>query len=770
MVNVANLTIAGLEMEPYTTVSLQLNNPLTVGKLDMFGGFVRGVSNGGQVQRGTLTLAAGAAGKWQGGWFLNADVVVTAGATLTIGGGGGGGAVSGEPGLVSGTLDVKGKLNWTGRDVLVDRFNVTQPVSAVHIESGGVFEITAAHQLGTAFGGATPNPDLLEITNDSGGKVVKNATSHSILNGNYTTRGDTFILSGTLEIKGSAEQGDNASRFSIYSGAKVALVSTASTLGIRNGCLVTVGLGAGTIEGNLALGNDPAAPGYNPQVNNTTPTVNPGGNALGTLNVTGDLRMFRGHLDVDVTGKSADGKFDRIHVNGTAYLGNAAEEGRSVFTHVLDKNDAITAADNKYPFLTYAARSGDFTVDARTSDPAGWIYGQDEGGSPQQYWVKPNADVAARKAAINGHLRQGTGLVMGALVKLLDATGTQVAATTTGADGAYQFANVSPDVYSVQFPRPTGLRFLPTIGGPLLDDDLDPLTGLLPVSVYADLADLDIGYYANSAPVATGDTVATPPNTAATGNVLSNDTDADLDTLTAAVATGPAHGTLALNPNGSFTYTPAAGYTGADSFTYTVADGYGGTATGSVAVTVAPVNTPPSAPNLSASAHAGNPVTLYPSAFDPDGDTVTITYSQGAHGSVGAGMMGFGLTYTPADPTYTGTDTFTYTASDGRGGTATGTVTVTLTNQPPVGSNYSLSATAGNPTIGLPMIYDPDGDVLSVTSISTPAVGSVSVSSMGLGFVYTAPTGFTGTVTFSYTVNDGHGGSLTIVVTVTVTA
>ena len=61
---------------------------------------------------------------------------------------------------------------------------------------------------------------------------------------------------------------------------------------------------------------------------------------------------------------------------------------------------------------------------------------------------------------------------------------------------------------------------------------------------------------------------------AAPTGVLSNDTDADgTASLTAAVVTGPAHGKLALAADGSFTYTPAAGFTGTDTFTYRANDG-----------------------------------------------------------------------------------------------------------------------------------------------------------------------------------------------------
>ncbi len=75
--------------------------------------------------------------------------------------------------------------------------------------------------------------------------------------------------------------------------------------------------------------------------------------------------------------------------------------------------------------------------------------------------------------------------------------------------------------------------------------------------------------------------------------VLANDTDPDGDPLTAMVVTGPAHGGLTLNPNGSFTYTPAANYNGPDSFTYKAGDGTAASNTATVAITVTAVNDPP---------------------------------------------------------------------------------------------------------------------------------------------------------------------------------
>ena len=57
--------------------------------------------------------------------------------------------------------------------------------------------------------------------------------------------------------------------------------------------------------------------------------------------------------------------------------------------------------------------------------------------------------------------------------------------------------------------------------------------------------------------------------------MLGNDTDANMQPLTVAIAsvTGPSNGSLTLNANGSFTYTPNANFNGTDSFTYRANDG-----------------------------------------------------------------------------------------------------------------------------------------------------------------------------------------------------
>lgn len=87
---------------------------------------------------------------------------------------------------------------------------------------------------------------------------------------------------------------------------------------------------------------------------------------------------------------------------------------------------------------------------------------------------------------------------------------------------------------------------------------------------------LPSGY--NIAPVAVADSYATQPGVplylaAGSQGILVNDTDGNEDKLSATLASGPSHGTLVLERNGRFTYTPASGFSGNDVFTYTASDG-----------------------------------------------------------------------------------------------------------------------------------------------------------------------------------------------------
>ncbi len=90
------------------------------------------------------------------------------------------------------------------------------------------------------------------------------------------------------------------------------------------------------------------------------------------------------------------------------------------------------------------------------------------------------------------------------------------------------------------------------------------------------LALVPVHVVSNTPPVANNDSYSTNEDVAlavAVPGILGNDTDAESNPLTVILVSGPSHGSVALNANGSFTYTPNANYNGSDSFTYKANDG-----------------------------------------------------------------------------------------------------------------------------------------------------------------------------------------------------
>ena len=104
---------------------------------------------------------------------------------------------------------------------------------------------------------------------------------------------------------------------------------------------------------------------------------------------------------------------------------------------------------------------------------------------------------------------------------------------------------------------------------------------------------------ANQLPTATDDGYSTPEDTllsVAAPGVLANDTNPNTDPLTGVLQSGPSHGTLSLKSDGSFDYTPAAGYYGSDTFTYVANDGANDSNVATVTIEVVQDLTPPAAP------------------------------------------------------------------------------------------------------------------------------------------------------------------------------
>jgi VCBS repeat-containing protein len=268
------------------------------------------------------------------------------------------------------------------------------------------------------------------------------------------------------------------------------------------------------------------------------------------------------------------------------------------------------------------------------------------------------------------------------------------------------------------------------------------------------------------------------------------------------VVFGPTHGTLALNAHGSFTYTPNANFNGSDSFSYKGYDGSLYRNIAAVQLTVNPVNDAPVAQDGSASGDEDMPISGQVVATDVDNSADQLSYSVVSgpgHGTLTLNSQG-SFTYTP-NANFNGSDSFRYKAYDGSLYSNIAAISLTLNpvNDAPVaGWNYagcqknsSISADAADGVLA--HTSDPDlTDVLTVSavkllgastsaavSVGHPAVvqgtyGKLTMNADGsYGYVAnTSPGALPAQMVpqdiFTYTVNDGHGGTTAANLTVTV--
>lgn len=198
----------------------------------------------------------------------------------------------------------------------------------------------------------------------------------------------------------------------------------------------------------------------------------------------------------------------------------------------------------------------------------------------------------------------------------------------------------------------------------------------------------------NVPPVANNDAYVTDedkPLVLVERSVLDNDTDFDEDPLTAVLASGPDHGTVVLDSDGTFSYTPDANFHGTDTFTYEALDGNGGRDTGTVTITVNPVADPPNASDddYTVAVNGGLKVGVEDGVLgndrDPDGGALRAVVVNGpSHGTLVLNANG-SFTYVP-ESGFAGEDIFTYAAVDPQGNRDTASVAINVVSSgtPPV--------------------------------------------------------------------------------------
>ena len=324
---------------------------------------------------------------------------------------------------------------------------------------------------------------------------------------------------------------------------------------------------------------------------------------------------------------------------------------------------------------------------------------------------------------------------------------------------------------------------------------------------------------ANDDPVAIADAYSVNEDSTlsvgAPAGLLSNDTDVDTgDTKSVFGWSNASNGTVSVNGDGSFTYTPDADFNGTDSFTYTVQDSQGATDTGTVTITVDPVNDAPviTIPNplpvVDEDATVAVPISISDVDFaDTPGATFVVEVSftdaefarihvlNASQSSIGRSFLtGYFDTLADVnatlasivlepDPDFFGTVNVKVVANDGGATGAGGGLPVTKTfgvtvnpiqdDPDAVDDAYAVNKdtvlTITAPDGVLLNDTDVDGDTLTVATapVSGPSNGTLALASDG-SFVYTPDTFFFGTDSFQYRVNDGQGGTDVATVTLTV--
>lgn len=236
---------------------------------------------------------------------------------------------------------------------------------------------------------------------------------------------------------------------------------------------------------------------------------------------------------------------------------------------------------------------------------------------------------------------------------------------------------------------------------------------------------------------------------------------------TVILSTAASHGTVSLAEDGSFSYTPANGYTGSDSFAYTVSNA-AGSSTATVTLTLV---APPLAGNDAYAAALNTPRALNAAQGVLANDTVNgatmVANTAPTHGTLSLNSTDGSFTYTPANG-YAGADAFTYTLSN-IAGSATGNVSLT-THAPPVATTDSYSVASGstlNPN-ALAGVLANDSGSSSVTLVAGPSHGTLTLNADG-SFSYVPTGGYSGSDSFTYTIAN-YAGTSTGTVNLTVTA
>ncbi|MFT6258380.1 MAG: Ca2+-binding RTX toxin-like protein [Rickettsiales bacterium] len=263
----------------------------------------------------------------------------------------------------------------------------------------------------------------------------------------------------------------------------------------------------------------------------------------------------------------------------------------------------------------------------------------------------------------------------------------------------------------------------------------------------------------NDLPVALLSESSVNEDSSITIDVLEFASDADGDILTISGVSSPSHG-LATVENGKITYTPYQDYFGADRFNYIISDGNGGLISRKIDFEIISVNDAPTLANIqniTVKEDQTLVIDVLNNSHDIDGDVLTILSAIGAsNGQIL--IIDNKLTYTPNE-NYHGTETIEYVVSDGTAEIVKSLdILVQSINDIPVATLVSGSLDEDN-TLEIDVLSfasDIDGDILTISGVSSPLHGSAIVENGKI--IYTPDQDYFGSDSFDYVISDGNGG------------
>lgn len=274
---------------------------------------------------------------------------------------------------------------------------------------------------------------------------------------------------------------------------------------------------------------------------------------------------------------------------------------------------------------------------------------------------------------------------------------------------------------------------------------------------------------ANDPPIATAANVTLLEDTSTPIVLAGIDPDGNQQ-LTYSIVTGPSYGSLSgTEPN--MTYTPDPNFSGSDGFTFKANDGVSDSAPAVVSIMVAPVDDPPVAVASNVTLDEDTAAAIMLTGKDLDGDVLKYTVLRNPlHGKLSGEAPA--LTYTP-DPNFSWLDSFTFKVNDGTSDSDAVTVMISVTpvNDPPR-ANDDIIVTQEDVEATIDVLandIEVDNELLTITAVSKPEGGSVTINSAGT-LTYTPEANFYGRDSFTYTVTDREGETDTATVEISLTS